>query len=654
MIRSLLVANRGEIACRIMRTCRRLGIRTIAVFSEADARSLHVQMADEAIYLGEAPTAVSYLAVEKILTAVARSGADALHPGFGFLAENADFAQACHVAGILFVGPSPEAIAAMGNKRAAKERVAQSGVPLIPGYAQPEQSDLVLAQMAEQIGYPLMIKAAAGGGGKGMRVVKSKEALADALAGARRESQQAFGSDELILERALQKPRHIEFQVLGDHHGHILHLGERECSIQRRHQKVVEECPSPMMTAALRAQMGATAVAVAQSVAYTNAGTVEFLLDEDGSYYFLEMNTRLQVEHPVTELVTGLDLVEWQLRIAEGEALPWTQEEIQWQGHAVEVRLYAENPANDFLPTTGPVLSWQAPQGEGIRVESGIQTGDEVSIYYDPMLVKLIGYGRSRNEAIRRLSAALNHTVLLGFPHNLSFLQAILQQTPFLAGALNTNFIPEYLADWQPSGGDMVLALTAVTLQQWLAYETKSAGYWRNNPNHPHLFLYTGEGLAAEVQVTVQPSRTAPQTWHLELSLADEPLTVVLDEKAREGMWLTINGRRQKAIVAQRENHWWVHTPSGIVVLQAKSLLPTPKNSAPAGGSLRAPMPGSVLAVLVEVGQSVSKGQALIKLEAMKMEHTIRTATDGVVEAIYYQSGDTVTADAQLLKIKEV
>ncbi len=401
MIETVLIANRGEIACRIIRTCRRLGMRIIAIYSDVDASALHVRMADEAIHVGPSPSSESYLVTEAIINAARRTGADAIHPGLGFLAENSDFAQACTDAGLIFIGPTPAAIAAMGNKHEARALVERFGVPVLPGYGGDDQAQDTLRQEAERIGWPLMVKAAAGGGGKGMRLVQRPADLDDACAAARREARQAFGSDELILERALLAPRHIEFQIFGDQHGNLIHLGERECSIQRRHQKVIEETPSLALSPELRIFMGEAAVAAGRAVNYSNAGTVEFLLDRDGRFYFLEINTRLQVEHPVTESVTGLDLVEWQMLIAEGQALPLCQEEVRMSGYAIEARLYAENPANDFLPVTGEIVYWREPEGEGIRVESGIQSGDQVSIFYDPMLAKIIAHGPDRATASR-------------------------------------------------------------------------------------------------------------------------------------------------------------------------------------------------------------------------------------------------------------
>jgi len=653
MIRSILIANRGEIACRIIRTCRRLGIRTAAVYADADAGARHTTQADEAIRIGPPPASDSYLNMEAIIAAAQRAGVDGVHPGYGFLAENAAFARACAEAGLIFIGPSPEAIEAMGDKRAARALMAETGVPIVPGYDGDDQSDEALQAAAVQIGYPVMVKAAAGGGGKGMRLVTEPEGLLQALAAARREALQSFGSDALILEKGLIRPRHIEFQVFGDQHGRVLHLGERECSIQRRHQKVIEETPSPALTPQLRAEMGETAVAAARAIRYQNAGTVEFLLDEGGDFYFLEMNTRLQVEHPVTELVTGLDLVEWQIRVAEGEPLPWEQEAIQHHGHAIEARLYAENPANAFLPVTGDVLLWRPPSGEGLRVDSGIRSGDAVTIHYDPLLAKIVAHGPDRKTAVRRLIHALETTVLLGLSHNLPFLRELLSHPAFLAGELSTQFIPEQFADWRAPAGDVTLALITAAL---LRHENQpqpetNRGHWRNNPNGPPPYRFLPAKQEKPVDVFVEPGQA--HNYHVRLSPTPDAVHTVTVELMEASVWaVTVDGYRQRVTAVARDDAWWIQIRASVVHLLALSLLPEPKIPAGASGSLRAPMPGSVLDVLVEVGERVRKGQALMTLEAMKMEHTIRTAVDGIVTAIFFASGDTVEADAQLIQIE--
>jgi acetyl-CoA carboxylase biotin carboxylase subunit len=701
LITSLLIANRGEIACRIIRTCRRLGIRAVAVYSDADARALHVRLADEAVHIGPSPPGESYLSIDAIVGAARQAAAEAVHPGVGFLAENSDFARACETAGLVFIGPTPGAIAASGNKWAARELIERAGVATLPGYGGADQSDAALRREAERVGWPLMVKAAAGGGGKGMRLVERAPDLDDALAAARREAKQAFGSDELILERALQAPRHIEFQIFGDQHGGLIHLGERECSVQRRYQKVIEETPSPALTPELRAEIGVAAVAAGRAVGYTGAGTVEFLLDRDGSFYFLEINARLQVEHPVTECVTSLDLVEWQIRVAEGQPLPLRQEDVRMAGHAIEARVYAESPASDFLPATGTVALWREPVGAGIRVDSGIQSGELVSIYYDPLLAKIIAHGPDRATACRRLARALETTTLLGLTNNLALLRAVLIHPAYQAGELSTAFLGQHFAGWNEPGGDLLLALIAATLAQWAQHPQldTNRGYWRNNPDRPQLYRFavaphddlvevqlTPERRTASYRITVARQREVAATVELNsMAVSSHPPTSPPSapgegeqllpfptgggQAQRRGQagWgmeganqptaydlsLTVNGHRQRVTLASVGDTWWIQTRVGVVRLRALPLLPEPKPPAGAGGSLRAPMPGSVLAVLVVLGQRVARGEPLMKLEAMKMEHIIRTAADGVVEAIYFVPGDTVEADALLLKIKE-
>ncbi|MFN8470884.1 MAG: biotin carboxylase N-terminal domain-containing protein [Anaerolineae bacterium] len=666
MIDAILIANRGEIACRVIRTCRRLGIRAIAVYSDADRNALHVALADDAVHIGPAPATESYLSIPALLDAARRTGADAVHPGVGFLAENADFASACADAGLIFIGPSSAAIAAMGNKTAAREMVAAVGVPIAPGYGGADQSNERLATEAERIGWPVMVKAAAGGGGKGMRLVARPEDLAEALASARREARQAFGSDELLLELAVERPRHIEFQVFGDNHGNLVHLGERECSVQRRHQKIIEESPSIALIAALRAAMGEAAIRAARTVGYTNAGTVEFLLAPDGAFYFLEMNTRLQVEHPVTELVTGLDLVEWQIRIAEGEPLPLRQDEVVARGHAVEARLYAENPANDFLPVTGRVALWRPPTPvetrqdvslqPDLRVDSGIRTGDDITIYYDPMVAKIIAWGPDRATATRLLTRAVEATVILGLTTNREYLRAILTDAAYRAGDLSTAFLDERLAGWRGEDTDArAVALIAATLAQWSAHPQiqTSQGYWRNNPNAAQRYRYTRPDAEHPIEVSLTPRR---QVNVCDIVVHSEPpFCAEVELNAWDGadMTLTVDGHRRPVTLAHDGIQWWIHTRDSSVALRALPRLPEPHAPADAGGSLRAPMPGQVLEVLVEVGQHVVKGDALVKLEAMKMEHTIRTMADGVVTAVHFAAGDTVAADALLVQVSE-
>jgi len=450
MFKKVLVANRGEIAVRIIRACRELGIAPVAVYSDADRRALHVRLADEAVNIGPAPASESYLVVERIIQAAIVTGAEAIHPGYGFLSENANFARAVQQAGLVFIGPSPEAIDAMGDKGQARARMQAAGVPVVPGY-QGSDDPAALEAAAAQIGFPLLIKAAAGGGGKGMRGGGHANELGEAAAAARREAEHAFDDGRLILERYIPHARHIEFQVLGDRQGNLVHLFERECSVQRRHQKIIEETPSPYLNEILRAEMGAAAVAAARSVGYTHAGTVEFIVDpQTGEFFFLEMNTRLQVEHPVTEWTVGIDLVQWQIRIAAGETLPFKQSDLFQRGHAIECRLYAEDPANNFLPATGPLLTFVEPSGPGVRVDSGFTTGDEITIHYDPLIAKITAWGENRPAAIRRMSAALRETVLLGVTHNGQFLQDVLADPKFTAGEVYTTWVEEHFNGWQP------------------------------------------------------------------------------------------------------------------------------------------------------------------------------------------------------------
>jgi acetyl-CoA carboxylase biotin carboxylase subunit len=485
MFHKVLIANRGEIAVRVLRASHELGLSVVSVFSDADWRALHVRLADEALWIGAAPAEESYLKVDKLLEAAHRTGAEAIHPGYGFLSENAEFAQAVQDAGLVWIGPPAEVIAAMGDKAAARKRMQAAGVPVVPGYQGPD--DLTaMRSAAEMIGYPLLVKPAAGGGGKGMRVVTLPGDLEEAIAAARRESLHAFGDQRLILERFIPTARHIEFQILADSHGKTLHVFERECSVQRRYQKIIEETPSPLLDGRLREQMGAAAVAAAQACGYQNAGTVEFIVDPDTrQFYFLEMNTRLQVEHPVTELVTGLDLVKWQIRIAAGEALPYQQTELSQRGHAIECRLYAEDPANHFLPAAGPLLTFHQPSGPGVRFDAGFTSGDEISTHYDPLIAKLITYGEDRRAAIFKMETALRHTVLLGVSNNIHFLQDVLAHADFQGGKVHTTWVETTFAAWQAPQCDLPAdVLVAAALSQWQAGE-KTAPTPENDPYSP-------------------------------------------------------------------------------------------------------------------------------------------------------------------------
>ena len=645
MINKILIANRGEIACRVMRTCRELGIRTVAVYSTADVQSRHVQEADEAILLGEAPARDSYLNIAKVIEAAVATGADAIHPGYGFLAENGAFARACVAAGITFIGPTADVIEIMGNKRAAKALAVAHDVPILPSYGGADQSDRALQTAAAEIGYPLMVKAAAGGGGKGMRLVHHAEDLIEALAAARREGLHAFASDELLLEKALLDPRHIEIQLFGDHLGHVIHLGERDCSIQRRHQKIVEEAPAVGVSPALRERMGGAAVRLAQAAGYTNAGTVEFLLDGEGRFYFLEMNTRIQVEHPVTEMVTGQDLVAWQIKVAEGGPLPLKQDEVVLQGHAIEVRVYAEDPARDFLPVTGEIGLWRPFEGAGLRVDSGLLPADHISIHYDPMIAKVIAHSDSRVGAIRKLTSGLARSRLLGLRNNLPFLQVVLSSESFQSGRFSTRFIEQHFSGWagELSVADEQMGLVAAAVCRFLAEMARTEGmvvYWRESVNQP-LVYHFAEWEAVSLW---------PQDEGVLLTFGEQRYEVVCKKWGDGELLLLIDGRTHSFTVQLVGDVWWVAADGGTHSFQAISRRARPQ-SADSSGSLCAPMQGIVLAVLVEVGDAVSVGQPLVKMEAMKMEHTIKSTADGVVDTIYFQAGDQVESGVALIGV---
>ena len=638
---TLLVANRGEIACRVIRSARAMGLRTVAVYSEADAGAPHVELADTAVQIGPAPAAESYLDGEKIIEAAKKTGAGAIHPGYGFLSENAAFAQACADAGITFVGPSPEAIAAMGDKAAAKRMMEAAGVPTVPGYSGEEQDDAVLIEKARETGFPLMVKAAAGGGGKGMRLVEDEGSLPSAIEAARREAAGAFGDDTLLLERAVVAPRHVEIQVLADREGHTIHLGERDCSVQRRHQKVIEEAPSPAVDAELRERMGAAGVAAAEAVGYEGAGTVEFLLDAEGNFYFLEMNTRLQVEHPVTELVTGLDLVEWQLRIAAGEPLTIGQDDVEISGHAIEARLYAEDPENDYLPSTGRLELWATPGPELVRVDSGVRTGSEITPFYDPMVAKLACAVADRDEARARLVRALELTDALGPATNRSLLVAVLRSPQFAGGEATTAFLDGFDAGAQATPA-MVAAVVA-----WLYRRRRELAGERA----PGLEGWSSAGAlswstrvaagAQEYAVSVTEGRNG-----VAVRLGDERFTVDPDAPSPvvDGVEIPV---RCLAVGAARVLAAFEGLDLELVDLCA---LPPDAVGAAGEGVLLAPMHGRVISVDAEVGASVSAGQRLVVLEAMKMEHEILADVDGVVEEIA-ASGSQVGADQVLARI---
>ncbi len=646
----ILIANRGEIACRVIRTAKALGYRTVAVYSEADAQALHVNLADEAVCIGPAPVRESYLNIAALLAAARSTGADAVHPGYGFLSENDGFAQACLDAGLVFIGPDPQAILKMGNKAGAKRLMLAAGVPCVPGYQGMDQSDATLLAQAREIGFPIMVKAAAGGGGRGMRLVEHPQDLPVALVSARSEAGNAFGSEELILERAVLEPRHVEIQVFGDRHGHIIHLGERDCSIQRRHQKVFEEAPSPAVTPELRARMGAAAVAAARTVNYVGAGTVEFLLDREGHFYFLEMNTRLQVEHPVTECITGLDLVAWQIAVARGEPLPLTQEQVPLNGHAIEVRLYAEDPCAGFLPQSGDVALWNPPTGEGVRVDHGLASGQTVSPHYDPMIAKIIAHGATRDEARRRLIGALQRTRLLGLPHNRAFLEAVAGHPAFAAGETTTAFIAQHFdsaALVRPRPDSLALAL-ASTL--WFEANAKpvAAAPWRSSgPARWPMLIGEGEHRHA-VHITV----TGTHSYTLEVGAALHHIT--LREREGECLRLIADGVQQNAAAVFAGDV--LHLELGDLSANFEDLTYAPPATAAASAESRvlAPMNGRVLAIDVQSGDTVTKGQRLAVLEAMKMEHQLLARRDGVVDQVTVRAGDQVATRALLVSLVDL
>jgi geranyl-CoA carboxylase alpha subunit len=654
----ILVANRGEIALRVMRTARDLGYRTVAVRSDADAGMPHVRFADDAVAIGPAPVSESYLNIERVISAAKESGAQAVHPGYGFLAENADFARACRDAGLVFIGPGIEAIELMGNKAAAKRRMIDAGVPCVPGYEGVEQSDDAMTAAADKIGFPLMVKAAAGGGGRGMRLVESASALPDALAAARSEALNAFGSDELILEKAILRPRHVEIQVFADGHGNAIHLGERDCSVQRRHQKVVEEAPCPVMSTDLRARMGAAAVDAAKSIDYRGAGTVEFLLDEAGEFYFLEMNTRLQVEHPVTEMITGLDLVAMQIDVAEGRPLSLTQKDVSLSGHAIEVRLYAEDPAQDFLPMTGRIDLWAPATGEGVRVDSGINSGSDISPYYDPMLAKVIAWGPSRETARHRLIQALRDTALFGATSNRAFLIDVLERETFASGQATTAFIDEEFTeqDLAPAVPSLEQAAMAAVIQ--LNVERDKA-LQRSLNVSPQLLDWNSGGLLTtryvydfgeqEMNLTVTPLRDSRYV----VRHGDNELTLELLDRNEHRARLSVGDRRRTLLFSVPSDGILDLSLDGRdVQFRNRIAFPARAEAESGGGRVVAPMHGALLEVFVAPGDQVEVGTRLAVLEAMKMQHDILAEVDGTVQEVLAAAGSQVAADELLIEIE--
>lgn len=652
MFSKILIANRGEIAVRVIRTARQLGYQTVAVYSEADADAPHVQAADEAVCIGAAAVGTSYLKIDHILEAARKTGADAIHPGYGFLSENAAFARACIAASITFIGPGADAIELMGSKRLSKIAMLQADVPCIPGYEGSDQSDAILCNEAKRIGFPVMIKASAGGGGRGMRLVDDESHLLEQLRTARSEAENAFGSGELILEKAVLQPRHIEIQVFADQQGNAVYLGERDCSIQRRHQKVVEEAPSPFVDDTLRAKMGEAAVQAAMACGYVGAGTVEFLVDTEKNFYFLEMNTRLQVEHPVTELITGTDLVAWQIQVAAGEPLPLQQEDISLQGHAIEVRLYAEDPANGFMPQTGSILHWQAAVGDGIRIDSGIQSGQTVSAFYDPMLAKIIGYGRNREEARRRLLRALRESCLLGVLNNSEFLSHVLRHPAFIAGQATTAFIGDDFAG-HPSiqaakANPLLIALGLMILHRHSQSQCTAPATlhgWHNVDNAPWPYDILVLDEHCQRTLAVDGKRylvTNGQEDAISLHwIAQNETELVFEyDGVRQTCTYVLSG--QTVYLKHNDTHG-----------QITDLSQQPKATSESAGSgrIQASMDGAIVAVDTEVGRPVQKGQTLVVLEAMKMEHPLKADCAGTVRTIHIQAGQQVKNRQLLVEI---
>ncbi|MGD9762512.1 MAG: biotin carboxylase N-terminal domain-containing protein [Candidatus Binatia bacterium] len=656
-IAKVLIANRGEIARRVLRTCRRLGIAGVAVYSDADAAAAHVAEADEAVRIGPAESLQSYLSIDRVLAAAAAVGADAVHPGYGFLAENADFAARCVDAGLVFIGPPAEVIRQMGSKIAAREIMARSGVPVVPGISGAGLDDAQLAAAAQRLELPLLIKAAAGGGGKGMRLVRVGAELSEAIAAARREARQAFGDDALLIERYLDAPRHIEVQIFGDRFGRVAHLVERECSIQRRFQKVIEEAPSPAIDGALRSRLGAAAVTAGEAIGYAGAGTVEFIVDARGAFYFLEVNTRLQVEHPVTEAITGLDLVELQIRLAEGAPLPARIGEAAVDGHAVEARLYAEDPSNDFLPATGRVALWAPPAVEGVRWDSAVERGSEVSVHYDALLAKVIAHGPTRGAAIDRLAAALRGLAVGGVTTNRDFLLAVLAHREFRAGAIDTHFIDRHLpagarrAPADAEGARVHAIAAAIDAHERRRRADASplpsgiASGWRNNRWRAQDVHYRVDAQDLEVRYVARADA------RFAVECAGRASDVRLADWTDTGIALEIDGVRRRFAIACSGDTVYVHGPLGGASLVELPRFPPRTSEDPAGRCL-APMSGVVRQVLVKPGDRVEQGATLVVLEAMKMEHPLRANAAAMVKEVRVEVGQIVDPDAVMVVLQ--
>jgi 3-methylcrotonyl-CoA carboxylase alpha subunit len=664
MFNKILIANRGEIACRVAATARRLGIRTVAVYSEADVNARHVAACDEAVLIGPAAAKDSYLRADKIIEAALSTGAQAVHPGYGFLSENEDFARTCASAGLVFIGPPADAIHAMGSKSAAKRLMEAARVPLVPGYHGERQEMTFLREQADSIGYPVLLKASAGGGGKGMRVVERHEDFASALSSCQREAISSFGDDKVLVEKYLTRPRHIEIQVFADTQGNCVYLFERDCSVQRRHQKVLEEAPAPGMTQERRRAMGEAAVAAARAVGYVGAGTVEFIANQDGSFYFMEMNTRLQVEHPVTEMITGTDLVEWQLRVAAGQALPRTQDELLIRGHALEARIYAENPEKGFLPSIGTLnhlgtpaaVRFETPAVRGssgiVRIDSGVTEGDTISPYYDPMIAKLIVWGSDRNAALALMVQALSEYQIVGLASNVGFLKRLVQSEPFATADLDTGLIERHHEVLFPDTQPAPLAALALAAAAILSAESgQDRGPW----DLPHGWRLNGTlvrtlEFADGVRSYAVPIAYDRDGWRISYEGRNESL--VLTSIAGPDMAIRLGGAAQRGTVVRDGDvlHVWWHGEH--VTLHYRDPMAHVGEAEAEGGRLTAPMPGKIVALMVEKGQVVARGAPLLVMEAMKMEHTISAPADGRIEDLLYAVGDQVGEGAQLLTLQ--
>lgn len=653
-IKKILIANRGEIAIRVMRTAADMGIATVAVYSDADKDALFVKKADEAIAIGGTHASESYLVQDKIIVAAKQTGADAIHPGYGFLSENAVFSKRCKQEGIIFIGPSVEAIVAMGSKIGAKELMKKSGVPVVPGYNGADQTVERLKKEAEAIGYPVLLKASAGGGGKGMRIVNKDDELEEAVAAASREAEKSFGDGSLLMEKYFASAKHIEFQIFGDEHGNCIHLFDRECSLQRRYQKVIEESPSPSLTDELRQKMGDAAVAAAKSVNYTNAGTVEFILDKTGAFYFLEVNTRLQVEHPVTEETTGLDLVRLQIEVALGLPLRVKQENVKQQGHAIECRICAEDPESNFFPSIGKILHWSEPPLKGLRYDSGVQSGSKVDVFYDSLIAKVIAKGETRTETINRMLYALDKMNVLGITTNKDFLKELLKNTSFVDGSFDTKLIEKKYSNYKKEISSELLneSCIAVLLNDWnerRKTETfaHSLNGWRNIFYQPHSVEFETSSEKIKLHYTYKHNNT------FEIQTVGKKYTVQLIEAAANKLICVIDNHRKTFFIAASNDDVFVQHPLGATL----KLKQTPRFIEPGAvivkGGYTAPMPGEIVKVLVKAGDTVKSGKGLLVMSSMKMETTIEAHTDGEVEEVFVSEKSFVEADTILLKIKD-